>query len=375
MSFWKRQKPSPAAPPQPVTTAPPPVAAPSPPELDQLAKLLPERAANGRFFWQDYVDRIMHSFDGLPAPDGGASFVRECLAAGCKAVPAIGRRDVWERRAPPVSDRKGRAVFEVRIRLGLFFAASLRYVVHGACRLRVKVRRRRVAPAARIRTDLPGVPGGKRQEARHHLAEGRAEIRTSLPAGVFPVPVAGSDVAELRPGARRVRPRAAPSPRRPVQRAAVGWRTGRRASTLPACSWRPWCRPPATSACGSTRGAAVTCSSPRPSGSSPIRLAWATWPRWIRRRRQGPRHDFVRDQIVEALRSGGYLLGAGHAGGKGNTIQKCEVDSVDWVTPLSLNGLLVRADRLPGRFKVPLFDGTVTLEESGGGNASGNQTE
>ena len=34
--------------------------------------------------------------------------------------------------------------------------------------------------------------------------------------------------------------------------------------------------------------------------------------RWIRTRRDGPRHDFVRDEIVQALRSGGYLLGCRH---------------------------------------------------------------
>ena len=102
---------------------------------------------------------------------------------------------------------------------------------------------------------------------------------------------------------------------------------------------------------------------------------WATWPRWIRRRRQGPQHDFVRDQIVEALRTGGHLLGVERRAVRASAIQKCEVDSDAWVTPLALNGLLVRADRLPGRSKVPPFDGTVTLKGSGGGGASGNQTE
>ena len=373
MSFWKRQKPSPAPPPQPVATAPPPVAAPPPPELDQLAKLLPERAANGRFFWQDYVDRITHSFDGLPAPDGGASFVRECLAAGCKAVPAIRRRDVWERRAPPASDRKGRAVFEVRIRLGLFFAASLRYVVHGACRLRVKSGADEWHP-------LPGYgPTFREFQAASDrkpaitwlkiepkfgqaclLAYSLFQLRevTLLsfdlacdvyghvlprhPGGLFSIllsgggqekgiDVAGVFLAALVQAARDKRLR-------------LNTRRGGHVFVTPAFWFVTY-----------------------PAGVGDVA-------RWIRRRRQGPHHDFVRDQIVEALHSGGCLLGAG-AGGKGNAIQKCEVDSVDWVTPLSLNGLLVRADRLPGQSGVPPFDGTVTLEESGGGDASGNQTE
>ena len=46
------------------------------PELDELAKALPERAPDGRFYWQPFVDRIEERFDGLPAPDGGESFVQ-----------------------------------------------------------------------------------------------------------------------------------------------------------------------------------------------------------------------------------------------------------------------------------------------------------
>ena len=108
------------------------------PELDELAELLPERDPKGRFFWQDYVDRIAERFDGLPAPDGGESFVRGCLGAGCKAVPVMERNVLWKNRAPPESERRARAVFVFRVRMGLFFAASLRYLAHGACRLRVK---------------------------------------------------------------------------------------------------------------------------------------------------------------------------------------------------------------------------------------------
>ena len=378
MSFWKRQKPSPAAPPQPVATAsppvaPPPVAPPSPPELDQLAELLPERAANGRFFWQDYVDRIIHSFDGLPAPDGGASFVRQCLAAGCKAVPAIGRRDVWERRAPPASDGKGRAVFEVRIRLGLFFAASLRYLVHGACRLRVKAGDDEWRPLAGYGPSFrefqaasnrkPDVTWLEVEPDFGHaclLAISLFQLREATllsfdltrdvydhvlprhPGGLFSVllsgggrvktiDVAGVFLAALVQAARDKRLR-------------VNTRRNGHVFVTPAFWFVTY-----------------------PAGVGDVA-------RWIRRRRQGPQHDFVRDQIVEALRTGGYLLGVG-TDGKGSAIQKCEVDSDAWVTPLALNGLLVRADRLPGRSRVPPFDGTVTLKGSGGGDASGNHTE
>ena len=127
MPLWNRQKPK--------APAPPPV--PAVPELDELARLLPERDDKGRFFWQDYVERLTDRFDGLPAPDGGESFVRTCLGAGCKAVPVIEQTRLWEMEAPP-SMHPWRPAFERRIRLGLFFAASLRCLVRGLCRLQVR---------------------------------------------------------------------------------------------------------------------------------------------------------------------------------------------------------------------------------------------
>ena len=133
MSFWNRQKPTVSAESTPVDV----VAVV--PELDELAKLIPERDEGGPFCWRPFVDRIVQRFDGLPAPDGGESFVRACLAAGCEAVPVIHRNRMWRSRQPPAWDEKGRAAFEFRIRLGLFLAASLRHLVHGICRLRIKI--------------------------------------------------------------------------------------------------------------------------------------------------------------------------------------------------------------------------------------------
>ena len=137
MSFWNRQKPTVSAESTPVDVVA--VVPEVVPELDALAKLIPERDKEGQFYWQPFVDRIVQRFDGLPAPDGGESFVRACLAAGCEAVPVIQRNVMWRNHQPPASDEKGRAAFELRIRLGLFLAASLRYLVHGVCRLRIKI--------------------------------------------------------------------------------------------------------------------------------------------------------------------------------------------------------------------------------------------
>ena len=132
MSFWNRQRPTASAESTPVDVVD------VVPELDVLAKLIPERDDEDQFYWQQFVDRIVQRFNGLPAPDGGGSFVRACLAAGCEAVPVIHRNVMWKQRQPEAWDKRGQDDFELRIRLGLFFAASLRYLVHGICRLRIK---------------------------------------------------------------------------------------------------------------------------------------------------------------------------------------------------------------------------------------------
>ena len=131
MAFWKRNADKPPAP------ASPPV-----PELRELAGLIPERDENGGYLWQPYVDRIVQRLDGLPAPDGGESFVRACFAAGCKAVPVMRSSRLWKNGLSPYEIHHAESSgLAGRVRLSLFFAASLRYLVHGLCRLRIKAKR------------------------------------------------------------------------------------------------------------------------------------------------------------------------------------------------------------------------------------------
>ena len=357
MSFWKWEKPKPApALPQPEAPAPPP-------ELDELAKLLPEQGASGRFFWQDYADRLIHRFGGLPAPDGGESFVRECLAAGCDAVPAAGCQELWEHLAPPASDGKERAVFEVRVRLGLFLAASLRYAVHGASRLRVRAGDSEWQPMAGFGPAFREfqAPSGAKPEITwanaapnfghacllaHYLFQLREvnllgfDLARDVYVHILPGDATGLFCALLRDGDREDTDVAGVFLDALVQAARdkrLRVNTRRRGHVF--------VTPP---------------------------FWFVTYPvgvgdlaRWIERRRKGPRHRFTRDQIVEALRSEGCLFHAGKDG-KGKAVQLCEVDRDEWLMPLSLNGLLVRADRLPGHPGVSYFDGTVFVKESGG---------
>ena len=131
MALWSRKKPE---------DPPPPPAPPPLPEVEQLAELLPARSGEEAFPWQPYVDRITQRFDGLPAPErNGKPFVRNCLAAGCEAIPAMIENVIWRNRQP--DGRSDDERFQARVRLGLFFAGSLRYLAHTLCRLRIKMGR------------------------------------------------------------------------------------------------------------------------------------------------------------------------------------------------------------------------------------------
>ena len=104
---------------------------------EAVVEVLPEVDRQGRHFWQSFAERVQGHFEGLPATDGKGSFVDECLLAGADAVPIVRRNTLWEKDAPDPSRKRARGIYELRIKLGLFYAASLRCLVHGVSRLRV----------------------------------------------------------------------------------------------------------------------------------------------------------------------------------------------------------------------------------------------
>ena len=358
------------------------------PELDELAKVLPERAPDGRFYWQPFVDRIEKRFDGLPAPDGGESFVQGCVAAGCQAVPVIRRNTLWENQAPPLSDRRPRGVFELRIRLGLFFAASLRYLVHGACRLRIKI------DDVEWRPGLGGLKvgglewhpvtgdGGSFRELLSGHAGGAPVVTWSEAApGVGEACVLGGfffpfqEVVLLTPGlAGDVLAFAQPG--RPtglfgrmlgaegqVESEAVDV-AGVFLEALAECVDKGIVRV-------NTRANGHVFITPEfwllttPKGIDCVKD-------FLRTRRGHRRYDFSRGRIYQALNLEGHLVGK-EGSDAGNAAWVCEVDVVGWDKPLELKGLLVRSDSLPVQPNtVSQFEGTVTLrKEHFGGNNEG----
>ena len=106
--------------------------------FEEVAEVLPERDTGGGYFWQPFAERLQKRLDGLPAPEGNGLFVDECLRAGANAVPVVRRNRLWRQGAPDISEKRARGVYEMRIRLGLFYAASVRFLFQGMSRLRVK---------------------------------------------------------------------------------------------------------------------------------------------------------------------------------------------------------------------------------------------
>ena len=331
------------------------------PELDQLAELLPQRDAKGRFFWQDYVDRIIDRFDGLPAPDDAGSFVRGCLAAGCRAVPVMERRTLWERQAPPATDQRARTVFELRVRLGLFFAASLRYLTHGACRLRVRAGQNEWHPLRGERLTYktfvkaqgrePDVTWSKAvldygqvyvlaqfflqfrevtllsfdlaQDVYNHL-------RPDDPTGLFSIML--SDDGQVEEGDVDVAGVFLAALAQAVERKVL--RLNSRISGHLFVTPAFWLL------------------------TTPVGLDHVTG--LLRKRLPGPRHDLTRLDVFRALHAQGCLAGTN---GGGKAARVCVVDSEAWSAQLVLKGLPILSGCLPGRATAPLFDGTITLKE------------
>lgn len=340
------------------------------PELEMLAKELPEQDGKGRFFWQDYVDRITDRFDGLPAPDGGDSFVRACLATGCSAVPVMKRNRLWEQDAPPRAHRR-RPLYEMRIRLGLFFAASLRDLLHGVSRLRVKAGRAEwhVLDGERPSyLEFVKAQGAKPPDVSWSKARPRAGQLYALAPFFFQ----RKDILVLtRMIAEEVLEHA-----RPGDPGGLFGRMLRQAEEM---------EDTPVDIAGTFLEALVETVNrgelnvnTRINGhlfvtpelwllSTPVGMDLVTGSL----RNRGPRYDFSRHDVFRALRESGYL-----AGGDSDTpdydTPRCVLRSRAWSRPLQLRGLCIMPGALPSQPKVPDFDGTVTPKKE---NASGIDTD
>ena len=355
--------------------------------LDDVAAVLPEKDSEGRFFWQPFVERIQERLDGLPTPEGAGSFVGECLAAGCRAVPVARRNGLWERHAPASSERRARGIYGLRIRLGLFFAGSLRCLAHGLSRLRINTGdgawRVLNGGAWSGAVEWNPVAGGgvPYRDFAATLVGGEAvgwSDREPRPSELWLLSVAflGEEervllspevTAEVLDYVLPERPRglfgrmlAADGQEQgePVNVARVfldGLVQAVEAGVLRV----------------NTRVNGHVFATPEfwlvtsPAGVGDVL-------EFLRTRRGAARHDWPRREVFTSLHAGGCLAGVGEPD-TGNAVRVYEVDVEGWRRPLELFGVAVATECLPATRKpVAPFEGTVLFKkEIGGGNDTG----
>lgn len=331
--------------------------------VKEVKKVLPESDRQGRYFWHSFVERIDASLGGLETPEGGSLFVRECIAAGCRAVPVARRNSLWEQKAPPISDKRTRGVYELRIRLGLFFAGCLRHLVQGVGRLRVRAEGNEWYPVmdkGLTFCDFRDANKGKVEVTWTNSVPdiGKAYFLTQyffpLPEGLMLTREVAEEVLNyVRPDdaaglfsmmlyddgqlekvsvdvARVFLEALARAVDQKVLR--VNTRANGHVFVTPAF----WL---------------LTC----PVGVGEVLEI-------LRTRRQGRRYRFVRHDVFRALAWDGHLSGAG-AGERGNAVRVYEVAAAGWDGPLDLYGLAIAAESLPVQANsVPQFEGTVTFK-------------
>ena len=317
--------------------------------------------------WERFVNRVALCCGELATPDGAATLAAGCVAAGSEALPALERSRLWERLAPP--DRREREGFEDRVRLGLFFAAGLKYLLPLLCTVRVRAGKAEWEP---FRASLPdflaekggtapqvawldSAPHAGRMLALASFFLGRQEVVEYL------TPVVAQEVFDyLRPDghqglfgtilgdAGQAVEQAAPVDVAAVFLAALAQAVERKVLRL-----------------NTRMGGHVFVAPAFWLLTTPKGLDCVT--ALIRTRLQGRRHDFTRHEVFRALQSGGHLAGAG---GHGAAAWVCEVDAEGWERPLELHGLPVLSCALPLQpHAVPCFGGTITLKKE---NVDGN---
>ena len=336
------------------------------PDLDAVAALLPAREG-----WERFVKRVAMCCGDLAAPDGDTTLAARCVAAGCEAVPALEQSRLWERLAP--ADRRERDGFDDRVRLGLFFAAGLKYLLPLLCTVRVRVGKAEWEPFHKSLPDFlnehDGAPevtwldsaphAGRilalasfflgRQEVVDYLKPGVAEevfdyLRPDGHRGLF-----GTILGDAGQAVEQVEPVDVAA----VFLAALAQAVERKVLRL-----------------NTRMGGHVFVAPAFWLLTTPKGLDCVT--ALIRTRLQGRRHDFTRHEVFRALQSGGHLAGA-PTGGSGTAAWICEVDAEGWDRPLELHGLPILARALPVQPPaVPYFGGTLTLKKE---NVDGSDTD
>ena len=325
-----------------------------------VAAALPGRRRNGRYFWQGFAERLEDRLGGLPGQQEGSLFVDECLRAGAMAVPLLEQNSLWEQDAPDISEKRDRGVYELRIRLGLFYAASLRYLVQGVTRMRVTCGESEWRPVSE---------GGGSFRDFAARQDGKVDVTWSKMAPDFgwaclvtQLFVPAEEALLLTPElAREVYEHvcsAGPSGLFGMMLASDG-----QVETAEVDVARVFLQ-----ALGEAVSQKVLRVNTEMGGhlfvtpafwflTSPIGLNCVN--DFIRSRRGQRRYNFTRHEIFKALREGGYLVGTL----EDEDTPRCVLKPRGRRKPLELRGLCIAAGVLFSAHDVPFFEGTLTLME------------
>ena len=88
--------------------------------------------------WTPFVTRMAVHCGDLPSPDGSVTLMTGAVAAGCRAMAALDRHRGWDYLVDRGPD-ESRLHYKARVRLGLFYAGCLPYLVPLLGRVEVDV--------------------------------------------------------------------------------------------------------------------------------------------------------------------------------------------------------------------------------------------
>ena len=326
---------------------------------EAVVAVLPEVDRHGRYFWQSFAERMQDRLEGLPATDGKGSFVDECLRAGAEAVPIARRNTLWQKDAPDSSRTRARGRYELRIKLGLFYAASLRCLVHGVSRLRVTCGDAEWHGVSEQGQSFSAFAAEQKGEVDVSWTGAAADFgKACLTSQVFLAP---KEALMLTPSlAEEVYNNVSPGPSglfalmlaadgqgesegvdiAEVFLHALGEAVARKAVKV-----------------NSKMGGHVFITPEFWFLTNPVGLDFMI--EAIGNRRGERRYQFTRHEVYRSLREGGNLLGVV----QGKDTRHCSLKSRRWRKPLKLHGLCIAAGVLFSVQNAPLFEGTVNLLE------------
>ena len=325
---------------------------------EEVVEVLPARDTDGTYFWQGFAERVQHRFNGVPGTDGTGLFVDECLRAGAQAVPVMRRNTLWVKGAPDSSNKRARGIYELRIRLGLFYAASLRCLVQGVSRLRVTCGDAEWHGLTEEGQPFREFVAGQEDKIEVTWTESAPDFgKACLAIHVF---LKAEEVLLLTP--------------------ELAWEVYNHAS--PGGSFGLFGLMLAADGQGEKEGIDVAEVFLHALGQAVEQKSvkvntktgghvFVTPEFWllttpiglncvndiIRTRRGSRRHDFTRHEVFNALREGGYLVGVLEE----EDTPLCVLKSRRWRKPLQLRGLCIAAGVLFSVQDAPFFEGTVTL--------------